>query len=421
MNVTFQHEYRAAILLTSSFLPPGARGFEFSQIRPDALAGIAPSPGLNALVTWTRDLSKDPDTFEFVWMPIGSTDIQRTGVSVNVTAQPTIAQGALAILPYPAEGLYHLAIFGVPGFSDRASEPLLTSSYKIKVEPAVGSAVTSSIELSTTPTTATTSGLWGSILTPSLTLTSTTNDRPGRTSISRPSVPTTSESSATDTEDSDSLRPSTTQTSMLESFTSSEHSDSSLPSSATVKNQPSDSSQAHRPTSFAVVPIVAGTIGGVLTVVVVVFAVQCYLRERCSGTQTLDVNPFLTQVSRNRAVPPDTHDTSSQQGSAQPSIIQTDIGALGVSRDPETQLEPPPPVSLENVENTCSATIASAARNNLERPNVVPATPFKPEMGVFTTDELVVELKQRMREEGRWERDESLPGYPESDQGTSHP
>ncbi|KAL0056805.1 hypothetical protein AAF712_016582, partial [Marasmius tenuissimus] len=183
--------------------------------------------------------------------------------------------------------------------------------------------------------------------------------------------------------------------------------------------RPSDISPAHRPTSLAVVPVIAGTIGGVLIVIVVTFAVRCYLRERCPGMQALDINTFPTHVSGNGAIPPDTNDTDIQQGSEQPHINQVDIGVRHSGRA-DTKLEPPPSVNLEHAEDACPATIASAARNSLEGPNVVPATPFRSEMGAFTTDELVVELKQRMREEGRWDRDESLPGYTESDQGTSH-
>ncbi|KAL0061058.1 hypothetical protein AAF712_012120 [Marasmius tenuissimus] len=136
--------------------------------------------------------------------------------------------------------------------------------------------------------------------------------------------------------------------------------------------------------------------------------------------QALDINPFPTHVSGNGAIPPDTNDTDIQQGSEQPHINQVDIGGRHYGRA-DTKPEPPPSANLEYAKDACSATIASATQNSLEGGlNFILATPVRPEMGAFTTEELVVELKQRMQEEGRWNRDESLPGYPESDQGISH-
>ncbi|KAL0056831.1 hypothetical protein AAF712_016556 [Marasmius tenuissimus] len=358
------------IFLTLWLVLPVAGGITISAFKPET----KPKPGSKIVASWSRDPFKDPRTFEFGWIEIGTnaTHIHLTGSTINITETTTV--GSMEVT-YPFE----------------SGGPLFINDQEIDVESPTGGTITSSESSAFATTTS-----------ERLQATSETSlsghDDPSQTDdLSGPSIHlTSSQSSAMSTSVSNAPLPSETQCTMSES-------------------QPSDVSQTHHSDPLAVVPVVAGTIGGVLMIVMVAFAARCYLRERRSGMQTRGINPFLTHESENRGILTDTDSTGVQQRSGRPGTNQANI-----DRSPDTELGPPPPVILEYTEDTSSATaITAAVRSSLEGPSIARAAPYRQELRVFTTDELAAELKQRLWEEGRWELDESLPGYPESDQGTS--
>ncbi|KAK1223026.1 hypothetical protein PQX77_014103 [Marasmius sp. AFHP31] len=438
------------IFLTLWLVLPGAGGITISDFKPET----NPKPGSRTIASWSRDPSKDPRTFEFGWIEIGSnaTHIHITGSTINIT--DTTTAGSMEVT-YPFEsGQYNLAIFAV----GPTNGPLFINDQEIDVKSPTDGTVTSS-EPSTFATTASTSERLQTTSEASF----LGNDDPGPTNgLFRPSVLTSSGSSVTNTSVSDASLPPETHTITSErrggSISCSElilmnsqvgfssyfrqcykqgiliyrasvdrytchkvrgplYHLEKLPKNLTgvcffLRSQPSDVSQTHRSTPMAVAPIVAGTIGGLLMLGVIALAVRCHLRKRRSGTQTsVIISPFLTHESGNRAVPTVTDGTGIRQGSERPGINQGTI-----SRNfPDTEFEPPPPVNLEYAEDASSTAITPVAQSSLEGASLTRAVPYRPDMRVFTTDELVMELKQRLWEEGRWELDESLPGYPESD------
>ncbi|KAK1229113.1 hypothetical protein PQX77_007845 [Marasmius sp. AFHP31] len=183
-------------------------------------------------------------------------------------------------------------------------------------------------------------------------------------------------------------------------------------SSTTAESQPHDASQNHSSTPAPVAPIVGSVIGGVLAVGLILSVLRWRMRRRRSQAQgSLDIEPFPTQPSEPKVPPPESGNTTPQQHSG---TNQDDI-ALG--RDPDAKVERQPLVHLRYTEDTSST--APAVQNGVDGMTVAPGAFPKPGIEVFTTDELVFALNQRLQEEGRWEIDESLPGYPDSDQGRS--
>ncbi|KAJ8090108.1 hypothetical protein PM082_018691 [Marasmius tenuissimus] len=158
--------------------------------------------------------------------------------------------------------------------------------------------------------------------------------------------------------------------------------------------------------------MVGGVIGGVLALGLILFAFRRYLRKRRSKAQDpLDIDPFPTHHSEPKALSPASGDTTAQQ----PLEINQDDRYIG--HDPDAKVEHQPLVHLRYAEDASSTT--PAVQNGVNNINIAPAVFPRSGIEVFTTDELVVALNQRLQEEGRWEIDESLPGYPESDQGRS--
>ncbi|KAJ8090128.1 hypothetical protein PM082_018712 [Marasmius tenuissimus] len=355
--------------LTLWLVLPQLRGFDISSFPLSLEPGeTTAKSGSITHVPWSREPDKDPQTFEFVWVTSGSGDLhfQRTNIIVNLN--DTNQKGETTDVPFPQKpGPYRLAIFGVP-FAP-ANEPLFTDDQEVVVEP-----------------------LDGSMAMP----------------------PRGTPTNAIDTTQSGSSSQRTTQ--------SPANSTSSLSSGTTPKNtpasQPSNASQTHNSGQVPLAPMVGGVIGGVLVPGLAVFAIRCYLRKRRSKSQgSLDIDPFPAHLSEPKVCPPESDGTASQQRHEQPDINQDDIATRDVGRNPDTKVDPLPLVHLQYAGNTISAT--PPVENGLEGPNVARATTSRPELEVFTTDELVVALNQRLQEEGRWEIEESLPGYPESNQGRS--
>ncbi|KAK1215315.1 hypothetical protein PQX77_022074 [Marasmius sp. AFHP31] len=186
------------------------------------------------------------------------------------------------------------------------------------------------------------------------------------------------------------------------------------PAGGTVESQPHNASQNHSSTPAPVASIVGGVIGGVLAVGLIFFVLRWRMRRRRSQAQGfLDIEPFPTHPSKPKVPTPESDNTTPQQHSA---TNQDDIAAR---HDPDAKAERQPLVhSGRYVEDVSSTT--PAVQNSLDGTNVNSASLHRPGiLEVFTTDELVDALNQRLREEGRWETDESLPGYPDSDQGRS--
>ncbi|KAL0058961.1 hypothetical protein AAF712_014328 [Marasmius tenuissimus] len=195
-----------------------------------------------------------------------------------------------------------------------------------------------------------------------------------------------------------------------------------LPSSTASgsESRPSASDDASQTRKLPIVPIVVGAIvGSILMLGSVVFILRCYLRKRRSAGQTpsLEIYPFRMQPSE-KAISPKSDYEAAQQRTQRPEAditIHQDIG-----RDPDIKLAPPP--DWADPEDTLPASTLVLVRNGVDGlvdVALAPATP-RSAMQVFTTDELVMELNQRLQEEGQlWDVDESLPGYPESDQRRS--
>ncbi|KAL0057352.1 hypothetical protein AAF712_016008 [Marasmius tenuissimus] len=194
-----------------------------------------------------------------------------------------------------------------------------------------------------------------------------------------------------------------------------------VPSITTPESRPSGATKAPEttgngpetpsPTPLPVVAIVVSAIGGFLMIGVIALILRCYLRKRRSAAgrqrSSLDIDPFLTQPSEKNVIASKSDGTATQQLSKQPEaniVVRHDIG-----RASDTKMERPS-FGSENTTTTVS-------QNNVEDPVNVARTSRR-EMQVFTTDELAVELNQRLHEEGRWDVDEALPGYPESNHGT---
>ncbi|KAJ8079996.1 hypothetical protein PM082_016822 [Marasmius tenuissimus] len=190
-----------------------------------------------------------------------------------------------------------------------------------------------------------------------------------------------------------------------------------VPSVTAPESRPPSASQATSSTPLPVVAIAVSAIGGLLILGLVAIIFRCYLRKRHSaaGRQTspLNINPFLTQPSEKNVIPSksDDSDTAIQQRFQHPEAH------IMAHQESDTKAEPPPLIDSPN--NAVATGTPTVVENGVEGPtNVTLAS--RTEMRVFTTDELAVELNQRLQEEGRWDVDESLPGYPESNYGRSH-
>ncbi|KAJ8090125.1 hypothetical protein PM082_018709 [Marasmius tenuissimus] len=162
-------------------------------------------------------------------------------------------------------------------------------------------------------------------------------------------------------------------------------------------SRPTGLSQAHKSNSVPVAPIVGGVIVGLLKLGAIACSIQCNLRKRRSKAQ-------------------EPHGTALQQHLQQSGINQDDIAAHSLDRDSDAKLEQPSVVHLRYAEN---ATSTPGIQDSLEGLYVASVLPYKPKIEPFTTDQSVVASNRRLQEEGRWETDESLPGYPGSDQGRS--
>ncbi|KAL0057075.1 hypothetical protein AAF712_016303, partial [Marasmius tenuissimus] len=190
---------------------------------------------------------------------------------------------------------------------------------------------------------------------------------------------------------------------------------------------PSDVSQARNSPPVRVVPVVLGAISGLLMLGVIAFALQCYLRKRRSWSpSSFHVYPVLTQISQTRVFSPESDGTTAQQGPHEPGVSRANIVARGIDYDPDAKSDWPPLVDLEyaqpEVTSLTPTTTAPVVQIIPVDPNATTAVAFRLGMGVFTTDELAVELNQRLREEGRWDNRESLPEYSsEGGHGRSRP
>ncbi|KAJ8090132.1 hypothetical protein PM082_018716 [Marasmius tenuissimus] len=297
----------------------------------------------------------DPTTFEFVWKPTILGKPQERGFIVDST-DPTTSGNATELL-YPNPGQYRLAIFSVP--RDLASDLLFTSTQEILVEDLANSD----------------SGELGSSM---ISDTVTTNNGQKATSL----------------------------------FNANLAGATPLPSNTTSQDQRFNVSDPGNSAPVPVFPIVIGAIGGVLTMVLLAFILRCYLRKRRSKGQGLfDINPFATRSAAPRILPPVSDSTAPLQHPQQPDIYQESIAARSIDHDADTDAEAGHlPIYPQYTENTTFT--PPAIQDDLEEPNIAPpaASTTRTGMAMFTTDELVVELNQRLQEEGRWKIDESLPG-----------
>ncbi|KAK1215316.1 hypothetical protein PQX77_022075 [Marasmius sp. AFHP31] len=351
------------IFLTLSLILTGAKGFRITNIHPFSPVK-KPETGSMALVPWSRE-STDPTTFEFVWTTIDSKGLRETGVIVNVTNAILFSNTQV---PYPESGHYHLAIYGVPFASTNG--PLFTSDQEVTVENVGGASTLISSGPSAFPATE------------------------GQSTVT---LGVTNSGSRT-------IVRSSTKT--ILSFDS---------SSTTTESQPHAASQNHISTPAPVAPIVGGVIGGVLTVGLILFVLRWRLqRGRSQAQGSLDIEPFPTYPSKPKVPPPESGNSTPQQHSA---THQDDIAARYTYRDPDAKVEHQPLVHPRYAEDTSSTT--PAVQNGLDGTNVAPVTFPRPGIEVFTTDELAFALNQRLQEEGRWDIDETLPGYPDSSQGRS--
>ncbi|KAK1229116.1 hypothetical protein PQX77_007848 [Marasmius sp. AFHP31] len=350
------------IILAASLILLGARGCDIGPSQP-VQPGGKPVAGLDASVPWIRDPSEDPLTFQLVWRYIERPGERLPGASVAV--QQDTSSGVMYI-PYPMPGRYHIAIFGVAN-GNLTTDFLCTGAQEIEVQGSTNTLTTSTGALT--------------IFTPP------TNGREGGAS---------------------------TQT----SATSGEGSKTTLPlqsSSTAAESQPPNASQTHSSTRVVVAPLVGGVICGVLALASILFALRWYLRKRRSKAQDpLDIDPFPTHPSEPKSLSPGSDDTTTQQHS---DTNQDDITARHIDRNPDAKVERQPPVHLRFAEDASSTT--PAVQNGVDGMYVAPGAFPRPGIEVFTTDELAFALNQRLQEEGRWEIDESLPGYPDSDQGRS--
>ncbi|KAJ8079995.1 hypothetical protein PM082_016821 [Marasmius tenuissimus] len=302
---------------------------------------MLPLAGSKANVSWSRDPSKNPPSFSFVWVNHTGRPTGNTGVNVGVTNSTTAGSKEV---PYPSPGRYKLSIFEALNVVSYLDDPLFTNKQETIVLAPDGSALLSS-ELSTPPSSV--------------------------------------------------------------SSTSGEDSNTALPSST----PPESASQTRSSMS---VPIVVGTIGGSLMLGLMAFIIRYYFRKRRStaGRQTssLDIDPFLTQLSEKNVV------SSKSDGIAAQRPQQPEPDTVAQQGPDTTKPESPP--SIDPPENASATRTPTVAQNTVEGlVNVAPSS--RREMQVLTTDELAVELNQRLQEEGRWDVDESLPGYPESNHGRS--
>ncbi|KAL0056607.1 hypothetical protein AAF712_016788 [Marasmius tenuissimus] len=323
-----------------------------------------PATGQNATVQWSRDPSKDPRNFQLVWRFIDRPAAKLPGIFVDVLQD--IAQD-VAQVQYPAPGRYHIAIFAVTP-DHPTGDFICTGAQAIEVL-----APSNSISISSGPSSISTTS---------------TGDEEGETS-SRTNDASTSKNREG------------SKTTLFPGFPS-----------TTAESPPHNASQIPSSTRIAVGPIVGGAIGGVLALGLILFAFRWYLQKRRSKAQgPLNIDPFPAHHSEPKALSPGSGDTTTQQ----PLEVNQDDRYIG--RDPDAKVEHQPLVHLRYAEDASSTT--PVVRNGVDDTNVAPAALPRPGIEVFTTDELVVALNQRLQEEGRWEIDESLPGYPESDQGRS--
>ncbi|KAK1231210.1 hypothetical protein PQX77_005680 [Marasmius sp. AFHP31] len=192
-----------------------------------------------------------------------------------------------------------------------------------------------------------------------------------------------------------------------------------VPSITAPESRPSSAPKTPETPSSTPLPVVAiavSAIGGFLIFGLIAFILRCYLRKRRSaaGRQTspLGIDPFLTQPSEKNAIPSKSDDTDIQQRPKQPEVdivVHHDVG-----RDPDTKVERR---SLGSDSTTATNTLA-VSQNGVEGlVNVAPTS--RREVQTLTTDELAVELNQRLQEEGRWDVDESLPEYLENNHRSS--
>ncbi|KAK1226705.1 hypothetical protein PQX77_010308 [Marasmius sp. AFHP31] len=193
-----------------------------------------------------------------------------------------------------------------------------------------------------------------------------------------------------------------------------------VPSNTAPESRPSivpEAPETPSSTPLPVVAIVVSAIGGFLVFGLVAFILRWHLRKRRSAAgrqkSPLSIDPFLTQPSEKNAIPSKFDDTAIQPRPDQPEVgimVYHDVG-----RDPATKVEPRPLGS----ESTTTTDTPLVSQNGVEGLVNVALTSRR-EIQLFTTDELAVELNQRLQEEGRWDVNESLPGYPESNHGRSH-
>ncbi|KAL0057395.1 hypothetical protein AAF712_015964, partial [Marasmius tenuissimus] len=149
----------------------------------------------------------------------------------------------------------------------------------------------------------------------------------------------------------------------------------------------STATQTRGSTPASVVPIIIGTISGLLMLALVTFALRFYSRKRRSRAQrSLDIDPFPTRLPEAKVFPPESDGTASQR-LKQPDINQDDIATRDLGHNPDTKVDPLPLVHLQYTENTISAT--PPVENGLEGPSVARTTTSRPELEMLQTDELL--------------------------------
>ncbi|KAJ8090130.1 hypothetical protein PM082_018714 [Marasmius tenuissimus] len=394
---------------------PGARCFSISVAGP--FTPETTKPGRETQVNWGRDPTKDSPTFEFVWIATESGERERTNVGIDLTSTDIKKTGDTINVLYPKPGRYNLAIYSVP--VNLADNPLFTGNQEIRVEDSPDDTTTS--ETSVTSTTISIIRLPQSSLAPSQTNTGTTSSGRGTTTNILSVPPTPSASNVTNMETSQSTLSSNARTTTSESATSREVSNTTLSATATTRNYPSNVSQTRNAPPVRVVPIVVGAISGLLMLGVIAFTLRCYLRKRRSASHSsFHIYPVSTQLSQSRDSLPESDSTTAQQGPHGPGVSRANIVAQGIDYDLDTKSDWPalvdPDCAEPEVTSLTPATTAPVVQRILVDPNAATAVAFRLGMGVFTTDELAVELNQRLREEGRWDNRESLPEY-SSDSG----
>ncbi|KAK1229115.1 hypothetical protein PQX77_007847 [Marasmius sp. AFHP31] len=362
-----------AITLIAVFILPVAQCFGIGTIPVTGVAGAKIS------VSYSRGLPEEPADIVFVWLRMPKGDPRPTSRTLNGTSP---LSGVIEV-ECPDPGKWELAAFESP-FSSEA-KLLFAREEEIEVtEPSGSNAPSNSVTTTSTEThtSVPNSGIPPPISSP----TSRTTPSPGSSS-------TTAERWA---------NPSSRRNLRIQS------------TFVLPRSQPHDAPQNHSSTPAPVAPIVGGIIGGALAVALILFVLRCRLRRRRFQAQgSLNIEPFPTHPSEPKVSPPGSDNTTPQQHTG---TNQDDIAARYTYRDPDAKVERQPLVHLQYAEDTSTT---PAVQNGLDGTNVAPATFPRPGIEVFTTDELAFALNQRLQEEGRWEIDESLPGYPDSDQGRS--